>query len=625
MISQPSERVAAALAVVLAGGAFVVVRAVADHLTRNQPTTGAVLATVVVALLFLPLYTHTERLVDRMLYGTRPTPYTVLAGLTALSHVTSTDTPDLAGVAEAIGRGLGARTCWLTVVRPGLRDRTYAWVDGNVAAAPVLPDSADDQVVLPIRLGEDHIGTIAVDRAAVAGLHTQRRQLLADIADSLGAILQLSRLGIELERQLRAALAHAEEIAVSRRQAVAEMDSERRTIERNLHDGAQHHLVSLRMALGLVEHELACGQFDQARDRLGRLATQIDTAEAVLADTASGVSSILLSERGLVAALNAELSGAQPPIVVSSSDALSGSRFPSKVEAAIYFCCLEAVNNARKHAPGAAVRVEVREAQDTLRFTVRDTGPGFTSQTEGAGTGGRGLRNVTARITAVGGKVSIRSVPGVGTTIEGTIALPRGHPLPRDQSLLDRVRAVAREAQELYDGSPESGRLRAVQAQLDEPLQTGMTQMGGIRRAETLKAHSALRVLDAVAGSSQLGGDRSNRLRYQLEQIRAETHELAEIDLLDELRSGKLRLTLDERQVAEELLGATGAEPRARFGLGAEADIDEVRQAGRQQLARWQRRACHPATTRAVRDAAEVLAQTCEELLAQVDINDRAG
>jgi hypothetical protein len=142
MISRPSERVAAALVVVLAGGSFIAIRGVADHLTGNQPATGAVLATTFVALLFLPLYIHTERLVDWLLSGARPTPYSVLADLTALSRVASADTPDLAGVAEAIGRGLGARTCWLTVIRPGLRDRTYTWVAGNVAAAPVLRDSA---------------------------------------------------------------------------------------------------------------------------------------------------------------------------------------------------------------------------------------------------------------------------------------------------------------------------------------------------------------------------------------------------------------------------------------------------------------------------------------------------
>ena len=626
-----SRGLATTLVVVLAGGTFVVVRAVAVRLTGGQPATATVVATAVVALLFLPLYTHAERLVDRLLYGSRPTPYSVLADLNARSQVTSTEAPDLAGVAEAIARGLGASSCRLTVIRPGMQDRTYAWVNRDVAA------DTDEHVTLPIRLGDELIGTIAVDRAALAGLHNQRRHLLEDIADNLGAILQLSRLEIELERQLRAALAHAEEIAVSRRQAVSEMDSERRTIERNLHDGAQHHLVSLRMAIGLVEHELACGQVDQARDRLGQLATQIDTAEAVLADTASGVSSILLSERGLVAALNAELSGAHPPIVVTSPDALSDVRFPLEVETAVYFCCLEAVNNARKHAPGAAVTVGVCEVQGKLRFTVRDKGPGFTSQTDGAGSGtglgGRGLRNVTARITAVGGKILIRSVPGVGTTIEGSVPLPRdARPTATvtsvaptevrtylaEQPLLSQVRAVAREAQQLYHGNAESGRLRAVQTQLDEPLQAGVTPVGDIRRAETLKAHSALRVLEAVVRSSPLGGDRAIRLRYQLEQVRSEAHELAEIDLLDELRSGMLPLTFDERQVAEELLGAAGTEPRARFGLGADADIGEVRQAAGQQLARWQLRAAHPATTRAVRDAAEVLARTCEELLAQV-------
>ena len=107
-------------------------------------------------------------------------------------------------------------------------------------------------------------------------------------------------------------------------------------------------------------------------------------------------------------------------------------------------------------------------------------------------------------------------------------------------------------------------------------------------------------------------------MRYQLEQIRSQAHELTEIDLLDVLRSGTLPLTAEERQVAEGLLGASGAEPRARLGLRFDADSREVRQAAELQLAQWQRRASHPASTRGVRDAAEVLVRTCEELLAQV-------
>jgi signal transduction histidine kinase len=634
-----SRSLATTLVIVLGGCGYVVTQAAAGRLTGSE--TAAVAATALVALLFLPLYVHVQRLVDRLLYGRRPTPYSVLAGITALSRSTPADTPNLARVAEAIGRGLGASSCRLTVVHPELQDRAYVWTDGAAAA--------DEQVVLPIRLGGDHIGAIAVDRTAVAGLHAQRRHLLADIAEHLDVILQVNRLGIELERQLRAALAHAEDIALSRRAAAAEMDSERRTIERNLHDGAQHHLVSLRLALGLVEHDIARGQFGPARDRLDQLTTQIDTAEAVLVETAAGVSTIPLSQHGLVAALNADVRGAYPPIVVTVHGIAPDRRFPSKVETAVYFCCLEAINNARKHAPGAHVTVQVSEVDGVLRFTVHDDGPGFASQSEGtqshgAGTdsdsggetGGRGLRNVTTRIAAVGGTLSIQSIPGGGTTIEGAVGLrpdaqtaatvdigaPTDVLVTSKQPVLDQVRKVVREARELYEGSAESARLRELQAQLDEPPQVGMVgpaRAGNVHRAGVLQARSALRVLDAVVRSSPLGGAQAIRLGYQLERINSSAHELTEIDLINELRSGTLPLAGGERQAAEELLGAAGAEPRARLGLPADTDTDTVRHAAERALAHWQRRAFHPGSTRAARDAAEMLVQTCEELLAQVN------
>jgi hypothetical protein len=89
--------------------------------------------------------------------------------------------------------------------------------------------------------------------------------------------------------------------------------------------------------------------------------------------------------------------------------------------------------------------------------------------------------------------ISIRSVPGVGTTIEGSVPLPRdGRRWPPWKA--SHPPRSAHEAQDLYDGSAESCRLRAVRTQLDEPLQAGMTRMGDIRRVERLKAYSALRV-----------------------------------------------------------------------------------------------------------------------------------
>jgi hypothetical protein len=237
----------------------------------------------------------------------------------------------------------------------------------------------------------------------------------------------------------------------------------------------------------------------------------------------------------------------------------------------------------------------------------------------GAAPAGRGLRNVTGRIASVGGKVSIRSALGAGTTIEGAVALPR------ERSLLDQVRKFVREVRELYDTTAERARLRGIQAQLNSSPGIGTANPADhLRRSDALRVRSALREVDAVLRSSPLAADQANRLRYQLEQIHSEAQELSEIDLLDVLRSGTLPLTSDERQVAEGLLGATGAQPWSRLGLQADTDPCEVRQAAERQLELWQRRASHPASTRAIRDAAEILVRTCEELLTQVGA-PRAG
>lgn len=396
-------------------------------------------AVTVSALAFLPVFLLTERAADRLLYGTRPTPYRVLAELAALPRATTGGVPDLAGVAEAVGQGLGATTCRLTVHRPGLRDRSYQWVRPG-------EEEAETSLEVPIRHGGQEVGTIAVDRAAVAGADDQRQDLLAAIANSLGVVLQAVRTGIDLERELRAAVAHAAEIADARRRVVAEADSERRRIERDLHDGAQHHLVSLSLTLGLAEYEVRAGRVEQARARLDQVVGQLDTAEAVLARTATGLSSAVLAERGLVAALRDEL-GEDPQVQLDTAG-VAVDRFPPEVEAAVYFCCLESVNNARKYAGGAPVCVRLHRADDHLLFVVEDEGRGWDPETRSDSLG-RGVRNMTSRIAAVGGHLEVRSAPGAGTRVEGRIPLddaeaapptPRAVPLPRP---VDQRRTMA--------------------------------------------------------------------------------------------------------------------------------------------------------------------------------------
>jgi signal transduction histidine kinase len=422
---------AATLVVALIGGTFVIVEQIAGAIIAVLLGAGllsgvlivTVLATALEALLFVTVHVRAERLVDRLLYGARPTPYSVLAEITALSRSAPRNDPDLVRVAEAVARGVGATTCRLTVVRPGMRDRSYSW------AAPGTDPEREDLYEVPAYHGEERIGSIAVDRGAVVGLYAGRRRLLTDIADSLGVVMAANRTGVELERQLRAVLAHAESIAVSRRRTIAAMDSERRRIERDLHDGTQHRLVSLRLALGLVAHEVETAQFDRARDHLEQIAHEIEVADSVLSATVAGVSSPLLLERGLVAALASEFSSGHPPIALEVDGLDAGRRFSADIEAAVYYCCLESVNNARKHAAGAAVSVRLAAMDDRLRFTVRDTGPGYDPRAT-SGSPGHGLRNVQARMRAVGGRIEIRSRPGAGTTIEGSVPVPAGHSAP---------------------------------------------------------------------------------------------------------------------------------------------------------------------------------------------------
>ncbi|WP_328308696.1 ATP-binding protein [Actinomycetospora sp. NBC_00405] len=629
------------IVVVAVGGAVALVLAVA----RGGPVAWAVSA-VVGALVYLAVSARADRLVERLLHGRRPTPYRVLLEITELTRTAAPGT-ELDHLPEAIGRHLGARTVQLTAHRPGLRDRVFRWRREDAG-------EADASVVLPIRHREDEVGVLAVDGEAVAG-GSERRQLLADVADSLGAVLQAHRVEIELERQLRAAVAHGEQIATSRRAAVAEMDGERRALERNLHDGAQHHLVSLRLALGLAEHQVGAGQLDAARDRLGHILEQVDTAEAVLAETATGVSSATLAERGVVETLRLETAGTDSTVTVDATGIPPGRRYDTDVEAAVYFCCLEAVNNARKHAPGAPITITFAEVDGVLRFSVRDDGPGFAIDPSAAGHR-RGMRNVATRITAVGGTVALDSAPGRGTTVAGSIpvadtptstdpdpdpdsatgpiTLPAHAPevgardasaasdaardalapdtpdaAPESSAFLDTVR-------DLLDGlevpPPAAPRMREIVAELHAAPEPGTPRLPA-----PLRARRALDGLEALARRGTGGRDWSWQVLYAVERARlAGARELAEGELADALRRGTVVLPAGEQAAAERLTGGAGTSAAARLGLADDAGPEDLRRAAQEQIATWKARAGHPASSRAVRQAALVLAGVCEAVLA---------
>jgi signal transduction histidine kinase len=288
--------------------------------------------------------------------------------------------PDPRVLASAIGTAAGATGCALVVA-----GERYQWGDGGQWLEQVVTHGGEPQGVLAI--APESVGP------------------MPGVAAVLGLPLAVIRLTTETDRLRRDGDAAARKLVDDRWRAAAEMEQERRGLERDLHDGAQHHLVALRMRLALVEHT-GRGVDD--------LLKRLDTAERVLVDTAGGVLPVALVTGGLAAALRAEL--ASHTDVTLDIDGLR-RRYPSVVESAVYFVCMEAVNNAHKHAPGAAITLSARDNYRGLEFTVTDDGPGFVVRSSS------GLRNLTTRAADVGGTVEITSAPGKGTRVNGSVPL----------------------------------------------------------------------------------------------------------------------------------------------------------------------------------------------------------
>jgi signal transduction histidine kinase len=310
----------------------------------------------------------------------------VVEALTA--HLAVTPEPSPAELAQLVGTAAEATGCAITVA-----GERYVWgEDAGPWREHVVAYRGQEQAVLAVA-------------PASAGP-------LTEVATALGAPLAMARLAAEADGLLREGDAAARELIDDRWRAAAEMEEERRRLERDLHDGAQHHLVALRMSLALVEHAVTAGG---VRERVADLVERVDNAERVLVDTAAGVLPVELVHNGLAAALTAQL-GSHDDVVLD----LGGlrRRYPSVVESAVYFVCLEAVNNAHKHAAGAQVVVTVSDSYRGLEFEVADTGPGF-DDTEVTS----GLHNLIERATAVGGEVAIRSAPGEGTEVTGFVPL----------------------------------------------------------------------------------------------------------------------------------------------------------------------------------------------------------
>ena len=228
---------------------------------------------------------------------------------------------------------------------------------------------------------------------------------------------ELADRNVRLDSALRASLdevrRQAEELRASRVRIVVAADVERRRIERNLHDGAQQQLIALAVRLSVAES--LAGPNEEQRRLLAQLKEETQEALENLRDLARGIYPPLLADHGLVSAVESQAKKASLPIHV---EAVGVGRYPSEVEAAVYFSVLEALQNVAKYARATEAVVALADDGGTLGFEVRDDGIGFDPQTA---THGIGLQGMLDRLQALGGSLEVRSRTGEGTTVIGTV------------------------------------------------------------------------------------------------------------------------------------------------------------------------------------------------------------
>jgi signal transduction histidine kinase len=376
----------------------------------------SILATAVVAVAFQPVRERARRLANRLVYGHRATPYDVLAQFSEQAAATVPSEELLPQLARTVGEGTGAAhsEVW---VRSGDDLRLAAsWPDRLRGRRRValedgeLPAFAEADRAVAVRHRDELLGALTLTNTRGHTPRPAEEKLLNDLAAQAGLVLRNVGLTAEL-------LARLDDLQASRQRLVSAQDEERRRLERDLHDGAQQHLVGLKVKLQLASRQ--AGE-TPLKESLVSLQSDADEAIEALRALAHGIYPPLLAELGLAAAIEAHAQKAPIEVAVEADGIV---RYSEATEAALYFCCLEALQNVTKYAGASRAVVRLAQSDGRLNLAVSDDGAGFDPA---AAVGGAGLQNMSDRVEALSGVLSIVSAPGKGTTVIASLPL---HPV----------------------------------------------------------------------------------------------------------------------------------------------------------------------------------------------------
>jgi signal transduction histidine kinase len=365
----------------------------------------AIAATALVALLFEPIRSRVKQRVNRLVYGDRASPYAVLSELTARLSEADTNEQALERLAQLLVSGTRAKEAivWLRVGDhfrpeavsleedlPPLNSDAHPFMVGETLVTELT--SVPGDAAEPIHHGGELLGVLAIRKGRADPVTRADHDLLRDVAAGSGLLLRNIQLNAELADR-------AEELRLSRRRLVAAQDSERRRLERNLHDGAQQQVVALKVKLGLARTLAEREGVEPIAESVGELGDDTQRAVDGMRATARGIYPPLLEAEGLRAALVAVARDASIGVDIQADDI---GRYPPEIEATVYFSVLEAIEQSSGRS-----RVTVGEHEGALTFTI-----------QGAD-GGPGLAAVADRMDALGGTLRVEQAPGGEVIVTG--------------------------------------------------------------------------------------------------------------------------------------------------------------------------------------------------------------
>ncbi|MGW4928327.1 sensor histidine kinase [Agromyces sp. NPDC004153] len=394
---------------------------------------GIAFLTALVAVALLPVRGWLQRWIHRVVFGDRDRQLAMLSELGAELERSADPGDLLTHLATAVGDGLGAT--WVRI--------RLATSDGALADSPagIAGDVVGDAVEgADLVHAEEFLGRIDVGPRHRGEYSEAERTLLRTVAGQAAASVANVRLTARLAEQLA-------ELTASRERLVAAQDGERRRLERDLHDGIQQDIVAQIAGLRLARNRLERGQLAGAD--LAELQEQARQTLTDLRELAHGIHPPVLSDNGLVAAIESGAARYPIPLTVHADARVRAERYPADVETTAYYVVREALTNTAKHAHASTASVALARTDGRLRVTISDDGCGLgassssssdssgaadssgsagssgSSPSPGAATSG-GLANIRDRVAALRGTVRISSADPSGTGTMVDVDLPVG-------------------------------------------------------------------------------------------------------------------------------------------------------------------------------------------------------